>query len=58
MDKNIVHLVGLNDNYSPDIYSLTPHWQKFRYILFSWRAQLIKTDDMLSSKKLFVLIVR
>lgn len=58
MDKNIVHLVGLNDKYSPDIYSLTPHWQKFRCILFSWRAQLIKTDDMLSSKNLFVLIGR
>ena len=58
MDKNIVHLVGLNDNHSSDISSLTPHWQKFRYILFSWRAQLIKTDDMLSSKNLFVLIGR
>lgn len=58
MHKNIVHLVGLNDNYSPDISSLTPHWQKFRWILFSWRAHLIKTNDMLSSKYLFVLIDR
>lgn len=38
MHKNIVHLVGINDNYSPDISSHTPHWQKFRWIMLSFKA--------------------
>lgn len=58
MHKNIVHLVGFNDNYSPDISSHTPHWQKFRWIMLSFKALLMKTDDMLSSQNLVLSIGR
>ncbi len=58
MHKNIVHLVGINNKYSPDIASHTPHWQKFRWIIFSCRAHLIKTHDMLSSQNLVLSIGR
>jgi len=58
MHKNIVHLAGFNDNYSPDISSQTLHWQKFRWTMLSCRAQLMKTDDMLSSQNLVLSIGR
>ncbi len=49
MHKYIVHLVGINDTYSSDISSHTLHGQQFRWIILSG-TQLMKTDDMLSSK--------